>query len=153
MSIYKIWGPIADFYYPKATDKVKNFFCEYAQHSTMRYETNSETVTLNLMLFPEFIGDDLIENDKVFLSQESVDFKTIIFHYDSSDRLPLEEYTSVIKKELIAILKKEIKYATAIRIHSLIKYYTINTYQIIVHTDYKIIGKREDKIKRILENC
>ena len=157
MSIYKKWKPIVDIYYPNATNKVKNFFCEYAEHASqmMNNDATSHLTSINIIFFPDFICEDLVENDKVFLSQESVGLKTLIFHYDSSDRMPLpsiEEYTSVIKKEVFTILKKELKYATAIRIHSLIKGYTINNYQIIVYTDYQIIGNREDKIRRILEN-
>ena len=162
MNIYKKWEPIIDMIIPNKSDKIKIGLCEIAEDHSLKYvngifENWFKLLPLSMKIASELTElDRIIESGNLILSKEPVETRVLKIKISLDDIMEypnVEHYESLLRNEFIDFLRKELKYATSIKIHKLVSkiYLDKENRDLCLYSDYKIIGSREDKLKRIVE--
>ena len=159
MSIYKKWSPVMDYVFPNKSDNIKRIMSEYAEHHS-KIICNDNMVDENLLpvslkvLSQIDCFDSIIEKNNFIISNEPLETFTfkVNISYDEYGVDYIEQCESLLREELVNILNKRLKGATAIKVYKIVDTITIDKEdrKMVLTSNFKICGSREEKLKRIL---
>jgi len=162
MDAYRKWGGIMDHVYQNKSEKIKHVYAEYAEHHANIHNENGNILPLSLRALSEVeYFDHIIETNNFILSKKPTK-KLVVkikISYDDWTELKfvgldyVEIYEHQLLKELIRMLNILLKGASAIKVFKIVDSITIDkeNREMILTSDFKITGSREDKLKRILQ--
>lgn len=162
MNVYEKWGGVMDHAFPNKSEKIKQVYAEYAEHHANIQNENGNILPLSLRALSEVeYFDHIIETNNFILSKKPTK-KLVVkikISYDDWNELKfvginyVETCEYELLKELVRMLNILLKGASAIKVFKIVDsiYIDKENREMILTSDFKITGSREDKLKRILQ--